>query len=61
MQFVSEQQADHHSPRQRPGPPCPKCKTPSRFMTFILDAKRNRPINIFRCDGCREEVWDGVS
>ena len=43
-----------------PRPPCPKCQSPARLFTSILDVKRNKPVKIFRCDTCREEIWDGM-
>ncbi|MET4290855.1 hypothetical protein ABIB06_001622 [Bradyrhizobium sp. LB8.2] len=43
----------HH----QPGPSCSKCETSTHYLTSILDVKRDRPVLIYRCDGCREEVW----
>lgn len=39
------------------GPPCPKCKMPSRYTTSILDVKKDRPVAIYHCSECHEEVW----
>ncbi len=38
-------------------PPCPKCKTPARYMTSILDVQQNRSVPIYRCDPCGQEIW----
>jgi hydrogenase maturation factor len=43
--------------RPQPGPSCPNCKTPSRYITSMLDVKRDRSVLIYRCDSCREEIW----
>jgi hypothetical protein len=52
-----EQQAGPLRIHHQPGPSCPKCETSIRYLTTILDVQRDRPILIYRCDGCREEVW----
>ncbi|MET4220010.1 hypothetical protein ACVWWG_009076 [Bradyrhizobium sp. LB7.2] len=44
----------HH---HQPGPSCSKCETSTHYLTSILDVQRDRPVLIYRCDGCREEVW----
>jgi len=55
---MDQREAAHLSPRApQPGPPCPQCKMPARYFTSLLDVKRNRSVLIYRCDGCREEIW----
>ncbi|WP_256809417.1 hypothetical protein [Bradyrhizobium sp. Bra64] len=52
-------EAEPLSPRPSQwGPSCPKCQAPSRFTTSILDLKNDRPVQIYRCDRCREEIWN---
>jgi len=45
------------SGRPQAGPPCPKCSTPARFVTSVLDVKRDRQVMVFRCDPCGDEIW----
>ncbi len=39
------------------GPPRPKCKLPARYITSILDVKRDRAVMVYRCAPCGEEIW----
>ncbi|MDN4986659.1 hypothetical protein KUL72_12555 [Bradyrhizobium arachidis] len=48
---------DYRPGRAQPRPSCPTCKTPSRYITSMLDVRRDRSILIYRCDTCREEIW----
>ena len=43
---------------QTPVRNCPTCTTPARYMTSILDVKRDRLVRLFRCDPCKKEIWD---
>jgi hypothetical protein len=55
---IDEKEAKHHAPgRPQPAPSCPTCKTPARYVTSMLDVQRGRSILIFRCDDCREDIW----
>jgi hypothetical protein len=45
------------SGRPQPGPPCPKCRMPARFLTSVLDVGRDRQVLVYRCDTCHEEIW----
>jgi len=55
---TDQREAEHHSPgRPQPGPACPHCQTPSRYVTSMLDVQRDRSILIYRCDTCSEEIW----
>ena len=44
----------------RRGLPVRSASHPRGLFTSILDVKRNKPVKIFRCDTCREEIWDGM-
>jgi hypothetical protein len=55
---TDQREAEHRvSGRPQPGPSCPTCKTSSRYVTSMLDVQRDRSILIFRCDTCREDIW----
>ncbi len=56
--MIDEREAKHDAPgRSQPAPSCPTCKTPPRYITSMLDVLRERSILIFRCDTCREDIW----
>ena len=52
MSMVSDRKGDF------PQRDCPACAEPARYMTSILDVKRDRLVRIFRCDPCKKEIWD---
>jgi len=41
----------------QPGPTCPNCKTAAKFFTSVFDMKSDRTIQIYKCERCRDEVW----
>ncbi|MDH6261550.1 hypothetical protein [Bradyrhizobium sp. BR13661] len=56
--MTETREAEHHVPgRAPPGPSCPACKTPSRYINSMLDVRRERSVLIYRCDACRKDIW----
>ena len=52
QQLRPQQQQDLNA-----GPHCPSCRAPTRPLSSILDVNNDRMVRLFRCDGCRREVW----
>lgn len=38
---------------------CPVCNGPARkYMPPMLDLKRSRTVQLYRCDPCEKVIWD---
>jgi hypothetical protein len=42
---------------QDAGPRCPSCSAPVRRLAAILDVKKDKLLDVFRCDTWRREIW----